>query len=132
MIKNRTTYSKYVRSKAMKIICDFYKEKPYGNKISSIYLYRQGISKRIDAIHLLHVLQSLGYVQLSRFANEHDYYISLTDNGRCYFETCSDEVSTFWKRSIITPILVTLATNALIVGIKWLLPLILSQVSQSP
>lgn len=130
--KKKIKYSKSLRDKAMRIICDFHKHKEINTLISSKYLYYHGIPKTIDAIHLLTVLQSLGYIQLKRHANEPDYYIHLTDSGRCYFEVSSDNRREFWKRSVMMPIIVSIVTNLVISGIRQLLPLILQLLSSTP
>lgn len=48
-------------------------------------------------------------------------FVSLTDTGKCYYETNSDKKAEFIRKSIITPILVSIATTLLVNWLpKWL------------
>ena len=124
--------SKRIRNKAMRIIYDFHRERFIGKAITSDYLLHKGIPKSVDVRDVVSVLSAMGYLDLKQNWDEEVEYIYLTDQGRCYFETKSDERAAFWRRSILTPILVSIAVNLLIYGTEWLLPLILESASQVP
>lgn len=60
------------------------------------------------------------------------FKISLSDAGRTYFEEKNQKRSDFLKRSIFVPIAVSLITNLIIAGAKWLWPLILQWLTHIP
>ena len=104
--------SKRHRDKAMKIICGFHESKKPGCSIGAPYLTKNGLSKTVDADHVVEVLRSMGYVTYSKNPDGRICEINLTDSGKCYFEKKKDishEKRIEWIRYIITTVIAALA-----------------------
>lgn len=124
--------SKRLRDKTMKILCDFYSNNEIHTYVTTKYIYTVGFPKSKNSEHVLKVLKSMGYVDLRITSDGTEFKIYLTDKGRCYFETSSDSKRDFWRKSVITPILISLATNLLIYGLKLFFPLIQEWLNHTP
>lgn len=86
-------------------------------------LTQMGLSKRIDPVAVCQVLSGEGYIYWKPASEDAPGSVTLTGKGRCYFEHEDDERRAFWRNSILTPILVSIATTIAINLLKpmWLL-----------
>lgn len=115
MIKKR------VRNQIMKNICNkFYKE---NREMISLYELCGITNKKHEEIYkIVVVLCSMGYLNYhEKNAPSVQDFVSLTDQGKCYFETKNDVYYEFLRKSVITPIIISLLTALVVELIKYLL-----------
>lgn len=88
--------SKRYRNKALRIYCDCFMRQTRPGTLSPEVLYEHGFPRKINALETTRTLAALGYVKITRFMLEGYVVEDLTDKGKCYFETASDERCLRW------------------------------------
>ncbi len=83
------SFSKRTRDQAMQIICDYYADESQPWPLDTNGLYDRGLSKSTNAEHLASTLEAMGYVELTQYYDGPSA-ITLTNSGKCYFETKAD------------------------------------------
>lgn len=118
-------------STAMRFILNFDKENNDNRRfINAQSLTRcPEIPKDYDPEYLVKKLVSLGYIAYSRPDGFPCKKITLTDQGRCYFETRRAMRKQLLIRSVLLPIAVAFATTVLTIDIwpsvkQWLISLL--------
>lgn len=131
--------SKRKRNKVMRILCNKYYT-DYKERIGLGHICR---TEKLDPVELKKIcvcLESLKFLNfISKESLNEQYrkenylkqaiqyytedFVSLTDEGKCYFETKSDKIKEFLKNSIIVPITVSILTTAILYIVQqWLIP----------
>lgn len=77
-------------------------------------------------------LEENGFIKYQRTTSGHTLGFYLDHKGLHYEELSKIEKIDFLKKSVLVPILVTMATNGIIALLKWLLPLIQGLLSHTP
>ena len=135
---------KYKRNKIMCSLCRIY-YKDYREKINLYTVKDEAKLPYEEIIQIAINLESQGYLKylspkevketkilkdgkLTYVYKPHSEqaFVSLTDDGKCYFEVNSDKKIEFIRKSIITPILVSIATTLLVNWLPDWLPQILT------
>lgn len=122
---------KVKRKKVMKCLCNVF----YGNNFKNdINLEIVSKKTKIPMVELLKIsanLESMGLLKMSMLEQNYSgakigtqliirekdtpsAIVSLTENGKCYFETRQDRMFEFLRQSVLTPILVTILTTLLL------------------
>jgi len=113
------TFSKKNRDTAMRIICDFYEDGEIHESLKINQLHQKGLPKNIDPGQISRVLESMGYIEVTRYLNAPST-IRLTPDGKCYFERKADisrEKRMEWIRYIITTAIAVAALITAVVSI---------------
>lgn len=84
-------FPRRARDQAMQIICDYYADANQPWPLDTNELYDRGLSKDINAEQLACTLEAMGYIELTRYYDDPSA-ISLTNSGKCYFETNADRL----------------------------------------
>lgn len=97
----------------MRIICDHDAENGKGG-LTEKYLYYKGFPKDKDAVYVVKVLAAMKYLEiLPRQSDKYEIQFNIMPEGRCYFQTQSDEFWAFFRKSLIVPVVVSLITSIL-------------------
>ena len=104
------TISKRKREKIIKLISDFEKQNKPKHYITIEFFIHRGFIEE-DIAQILSVLEGMGYIEYKSLPRVAKKYISLTNKGRCYFETKKDDRIEFIKRNILVPIIVSVITT---------------------
>lgn len=110
------SFSKRTRDQAMQIICDYYADESQPWPLDTNGLYDRGLSKRTNAEHLASTLEAMGYVELTQYYDDPSA-ITLTNSGKCYFETKADMLHEKRIENIRYIITTAIAVAALITAI---------------
>lgn len=113
--------SKRSRNKIMKKICNkFFNE---NKEMISLYELCGKTNKNHDEIYkIVTVLCSMGYLKYhEKKAPSNQDFASLTDKGKCYFETKNDVYYDFLRKSVFTPIVISILTALIIELLKHLI-----------
>lgn len=110
---HKDSISKRKRTQCMRIIQKYLSDSSTNRSLSASQLYNYGLSKSIDAEHMIDVLCGLGFVTSKKSASGNHHLIQLSDKGICYFETLADERRNIILNSFFIPILVAFVTSLL-------------------
>lgn len=113
MPKRNIAYSKRTRDHGMKVIHSYFARNPGATDFSPSVLHNYGLRKSIDAERIVHVLGGLGYLNYELDGSNGHHIVKLTKKGICYFEQRRDDRYQLFIRSILIPIIVSLATYGL-------------------
>lgn len=117
---------KETRDIAMKIILDFHQSKDVGHSIGPMYLSHHGLPDGANAVQVVELLRSMGYISYIKERDGKIYDITPTDSGLSYFEKEADEKEKIrkefmhdWKITLFSAIAGALLSEPLWLFLKW-------------
>lgn len=125
------TFSKKNRDTAMRIICDFYEDGETHESLKINQLHQKGLPQNIDPGKISRVLESMGYIEITRYLNAPST-IRLTPDGKCYFEQKYDESAQKRSENIRYAITTAIALAALIKSFLPEISRVLARLLQAP
>lgn len=118
---------KKTRDTAMKIILDFHQSGDIGHSIGPMYLSHHGLPNDADAVQVVELLRSMGYICYTKERDGKIYDITPTDSGLSYFEKEDDDAAKTkkiftheWKIAIFSAITGALLSKPLWAFFEWL------------
>ena len=98
------------------------------DELKTLKHLQKGGSKKLNN-NLKNKLQDYGLIEIR--GTYSDYTCVLSDNGKRYLLFLKNRAKQLWLKNAWIPILVTIITNLIIDGVKWLLPLVSQWLSSS-
>lgn len=114
------------RNKIMRLVCDYFSDESH-QQMDSVMIRSKLKFSQQETVHSLRVLEAMGYITFEEKTPPHGF-IRITPLGKSYFEAKQDKRIEFVRKSIITPILVSIATTLLLNWLPYWLPQILEWV----
>lgn len=108
--------SRRTRNKYMKIICTHLgsSDKKYLDvNMLHVYGIKEVSEKLLSNIKLL---ESMGYIRYVKAPGQDRPFFQITDKGRCYFETKSDNLADFWANHAIELIALIVSIISIIIS----------------